>query len=241
MKARLYLLSTVSALALAGNAFAADMPVKAPIVAPAAVFSWTGFYVGGHGGVAWLDHSQTITTQSTSCTEAFGTPTKCSVDASGAVFGGQVGFNWQVNQLVFGIEADASWTNLKKTAVYTTFGFPFTLNDKVEWLSSVRGRLGFAIGQTLVYGTGGVAFANFDAGWQRNTAGGRNQLDKTVTGWVAGGGIEHAFTRNWSARAEFLHYGLGKSTNSNNYFGQTYSTVFRHDVSVVRLGINFRP
>ena len=68
----------------------------------------------------------------------------------------------------------------------------------------------------------------------------RGAVRRTTTGWVAGGGIERSFSRNWSARAEFLHYGFGtKSVNSTT--GGTYTTAFRHDVSVVRLGMNFRP
>ena len=113
-------------------------------------------------------------------------------------------------------------------------------NDKIDWLASVRGRAGFVAGETLFYATGGVAFANFNAGWFRSNGVARGQFDATVTGWVAGGGIERAFSRNWSARAEFLHYGFGtKSLTSTT--GGTYTTAFRHDVSAVRLGINFRP
>jgi outer membrane immunogenic protein len=242
LKARLYLLSTVSALALAGNAFAADMPVKAPPPVAAAVFSWTGFYVGAHGGFAWLRHEQSITgNQIFTCN--FPTPLgTCRVNDTGAVFGGQIGYNWQTGpNWVIGIEADGSWTGLKETKQFSIPGGFHIVNDKIDWLASLRGRVGFVAGQTLFYGTGGVAFANFNAGWSYTTSGIRAQLDKTTVGWVAGGGVEHAFSRNWSARAEFLHYGLGKHSVTSSIGGPTYTTSFRHDVSVVRLGINFRP
>jgi outer membrane immunogenic protein len=237
VKARLYLLSTVSALALAGNAFAADMPVKAPPPAPAAIFSWTGFYVGGHGGFGWLRHSQAITgTGLVTCHSPSPLGT-CKFDDTGAVAGGQIGYNLQAApNFLIGVEADGSWTGFKKTQ---TFGV-HVQNDKIDWLASVRGRAGFVAGETLFYATGGVGFANFDAGWRRSNGAARAQFDKTITGWVAGGGIERMFSRNWSARAEFLHYGFGtKSLTSTT--GGTYTTAFRHDVSVVRLGINFRP
>jgi outer membrane immunogenic protein len=243
LKARYVLLSTVSALALSGVASAADLPVKAPPPVAAAIFSWTGFYVGAHGGVAWLRHEQTITGPGIS-TCNFPTPLgTCRVNDTGAVFGGQVGYNWQAapNWLI-GIEADGSWTGLKETKRFPIGGGGafHIANDKIDWLASLRGRVGLVAGQTLFYATGGVAFANFNAGWSFTSGSARAQADKTTAGWVAGGGIEHAFSRNWSARAEFLHYGLGnKSITSTT--GGTYTTAFRHDVSVVRLGINFRP
>jgi outer membrane immunogenic protein len=235
LKARLYLLSTVSALALSGMAFAADMPVKAP--PPPAVVSWTGFYVGGHGGIGWLRASETISNNIFVCAPVAGAT--CDIHKTGAVFGGQVGYNWQNREWVFGIEADGSWTGLKKTVSYAPAA-PHISNDKVDWLASVRGRVGWAMGETLFYATGGVAFANFNAGWSQIGGAARAQFDKTTVGWVAGGGIERMFSRHWSARAEFLHYGLGKSSFGSTV-GGTYTTTFRHDVSVVRLGINFRP
>jgi outer membrane immunogenic protein len=248
MKARLHLLSTVSALALAGSAFAADMPVKAPppvvVVAP----SWTGFYVGGHGGIGWLRHKQTITSGAGNvCSLAvLGNPPfeTCSIEDTGAVAGGQIGYLLQYQQFVIGIEADGSWTGLNKSASFASFpGFQGVFDAKVEWLTSVRGRLGVAVNDWLFYGTGGVAWASVNEGWQAPFGPALNaRLNKTISGWVAGGGIEKMFGRNWSVRAEYLYYGLRSTTNVVTVpnFG-TYSTAFRNDVSVVRLGINFRP
>jgi outer membrane immunogenic protein len=238
MTIRPYLLSTVSALAIASQASAADMPVKAP--APfTAVVSWTGFYVGAHGGVGWLDASQTITGPvGTTCVATLNA--RCDVDAVGAVFGGQIGYNWQSGAWVFGLEADASGTSLKGTETFAYPGFSHVINDKVDWLASVRGRLGWAVGDTLFYGTGGVAFGQFDAGWLRIGGPARAQFSETMTGWVAGGGIEKLLGRNWSARVEFLYYGFGKDSHAST-IGGTYTTAFRHNVSAVRLGLNFRP
>jgi outer membrane immunogenic protein len=163
----------------------------------------------------------------------------CTIRDTGAVAGGQIGYNWQQRDWVFGVEADGSWAGLKKTVSFQP-AFPHIKNEKIDWLASVRGRLGWAFGDTLFYATGGVAFAHFDAGWAQVGGPARLQVDSTRVGWVAGGGVERIFTRHWSARAEFLHYGLGKKTVSST-IGGTYTTAFRHDVSVVRLGINFRP
>jgi outer membrane immunogenic protein len=237
----LHLLSTVSALALAGNAFAADMPVKAPPPAVVVAPTWAGFYVGGHGGFAWLRNEHTISgTQTASICTGFTNSQTCSLRDTGAVAGGQIGYNWQQRELVFGIEVDGSWTNLKKTTSFATAAFDGSINDKVEWLASVRGRLGWAMGDMLFYGTGGVAWGQFDFGW-RQQANRTFQSDKSATGWVAGGGIEKAFSRNWSARAEFLYYGFGRKSASGLVAQNTYTSSFRNDISVVRLGINYRP
>lgn len=230
-KARCYLLSTVSALTLSSAASAQG--------------TWAGFYVGGHGGIGWVNHEQTISSSVGifTCTQV--PLAKCELSDTGAVLGGQAGYNWQQQQWVFGIESDVSWTSLKKTKAFFPFApstFSHSIHDRIDWLASVRGRIGWAAGDMLFYATGGVAFANFNAGWFRSGSIVRDQIDKTTTGWVAGGGIEKMFNRNWSARAEFLHYGFGKTTHSATFFGNTtYTTAFRHDVSVVRLGINFRP
>lgn len=244
MKARRYLLSTVSTLALTGAAVAADLPVKAP-PAPAAVVSWAGFYVGGHGGLGWLQHSQSYASNIPIATCGPVARAKCELSTTGGVFGAQAGYNWQQQQWVFGIESDISWTSLKRTSTFFP-QFPGTffhsIHDRIDWLASVRGRLGWAAGDVLLYATGGVAFASVNAGWFRSGSIVRDQIDKTTTGWVAGGGFEKMFNRNWSARAEFLHYGFGRTTHSTTFFGaNTYTTSFRHDVSVVRLGVNFRP
>ena len=125
LQVRLYLWSTVSALALSGAASAADLPVKAPPPAPA-VISWAGPYIGAHGGIGWLRASQTVTGPIliSTCTTTGGAT--CDLDATGAVFGGQVGYNWQQREWVFGIEADASWTSLKKSVSFSPFGPGFS-------------------------------------------------------------------------------------------------------------------
>jgi outer membrane immunogenic protein len=123
LKARLYLLSTVSALAISGAASAADMPLKAP--PPAPVISWAGPYIGLHGGVGWLNASQTVfgTIGFPTCSTVAGVA--CDVNATGAVFGGQLGYNWQMNSWVFGVEADSSWAGLKSTVTFSHLHRPF--------------------------------------------------------------------------------------------------------------------
>ena len=119
------LLSTVSALALSGVASAADLPVKAPPPAAVVAPSWTGFYVGGHGGFGWLRHEQTITGNGLLTCNGPTPLGTCKFDDTGAVVGGQIGYNWQTApNFLIGVEADGSWTGFKKTEAVGPFSHP---------------------------------------------------------------------------------------------------------------------
>src|SRR5215475_3901623 len=182
MRSRFILLSTASYLAVASVAHAADMKLKAP-PPPPVVASWTGFYIGIHGGVAGLNSKVTTTPSGFECEPV----EPCRVSDTNGVFGGQAGYNWQIQNWVIGAEGDGSWINAKASHVVgpTTFAFA-----KVDWLASARGRLGVVVadGAGLIYGTAGVAWAGFKGGWADE--GYTNFLDKTLTGVVAGGGVE---------------------------------------------------
>lgn len=252
MHCKNYWLATVSSLAVLGvigSATAADLParvpVKAPVVAPAPAFSWTGFYIGIHGGGAWLDHKQTMTTQlGVSICGAPGLD--CSIDKFGAAFGGLAGYNFQAGRVVYGIEVDGTWLSAKGTK---SFANPpgailgsLTIHSKVDWLATVRGRLGITMSPTLLYVTGGAAFGGIKSGW---FDGGTPtfaslSVDKTKVGWVVGGGIEHAFASNWTARIEGLYHDLGKVSPAPVTFIDTYSSSFRHRVTTVRGAVALR-
>jgi outer membrane immunogenic protein len=261
MHFKTYLLSTASALAVAGAvslnpAYAADIPARMPVKAPVveAPFSWSGFYIGIHGGGARLDHRQITFDGNGACGAPFGTTSVCDLDKFGGAFGGLAGFNMQSGQFVYGIEVDGSWLGTKVSATYPDIiGFPgaapVTLNGKVEWLATVRGRVGMALSPTLIYVTGGVAFGGVKSSWAVNVpppCTGTDVIcgvavDKTKTGWVVGGGIEHAFARNWSLRLEALYHDLGKITGpSFTESGFTYSTTFRHRVTTARAALALR-
>jgi len=242
-------LATASTLALlaVAPALAADLPSRAPVMkAPVreVPFSWTGFYVGAQGGYGWLDYKQTIVSDSLAlglCSTS-GLVDSCSSSPGGGVFGGFAGYNWQSGNIVFGVEADGSWVGLKRTETLpTSLVGSVTVRGEVEWLATVRGRLGVAFSPTMVYVTGGVAFGGVNSGWTNTGAPPVATLDKgTKTGWVAGGGIEHAFARNWSIRAEVLYHDLGKDTGTTSFAGGTYTTAFRHQVTTARAGLALR-
>jgi outer membrane immunogenic protein len=98
----------IAPLAFAAEAFAADMAVKAPPSPAPALYNWTGFYAGVAGGLAW-GQSQFIDADPTD--SSFGRPITTKFDVSGGIFGGTVGYNWQLSNWVGGVEGDLSWVS----------------------------------------------------------------------------------------------------------------------------------
>jgi outer membrane immunogenic protein len=245
--------TAVAALALAGispSAFAADLPVKQPVhKAPPylpPVYDWTGFYIGGHGGYAWTSKDWRLP----SGVELV------SYTADGFIGGVQGGYNWQFGAWVFGVEAQASWGEIRK-------GVPYIEQDNiigpaglvtrarvgttVENLGTVALRIGRAWDRSLVYVKGGAAWAYdvyraFDLG----VPGAPLLASGSDTRWGAmvGIGYEYAFLGNWSAKIEYGYLGFGnKRITLVSVPGVTPTTRqfdVRQDISLIKLGINYR-
>jgi outer membrane immunogenic protein len=181
---------------IAGAANAADLPAaptpytKAPaIVAP--INNWTGFYIGAMGGYG-----------SENTSDPFG--------IKGGFAGGTVGYNWQFNQFVAGIEADGAWADINNSVTQSVGGIPVTVTAKVDALATVRGRFGVAFDQVLFYGTAGLALADTKVG--ASALGVGISESHTQTGWTAGAGIEWMFIPRWSLKAEYLYRSFGSQT-----------------------------
>lgn len=250
-------LAAVSLL-FVGSASAADLPVRAPVAAPVAP-SWTGFYVGLHAG--WAFDSQRATTTSVT-TDLLGLPTSHSLNHSGPVYGAQGGYNWQFANWLIGIEGDFSGVNVKGTSSANVIPnvtpvLPrgnANVSSEIEWLASIRGRLGMTYSSHLVYVTGGVAWAGLSYGGTYAVvtpfrASAAIAAKDTPMGWVVGGGFETMLLGNWTIRGEYLYYrfdGLAASTNiahdiSNPPFPATLN--YKWDtlaVQVARLGFNYK-
>jgi outer membrane immunogenic protein len=207
---RKLLLASLAGVALVAGASAnaADlgtrMPVKAlPAAAPVPVFTWTGFYLGGHVGYLWgdvdVEHVEVAP-----AAPATGGPTNGVV---GGVLGGA---NWQTGPLVFGGEADIGWSNAHGNgAVALT---PEFFQYQIRWTAHARGRIGYAFGGTLVYIAGGLAVAHADVQEIMENTILPCQVGGTYTGGSIGGGVEQAFTRQISGRIEYLYDNFGHKT-----------------------------
>jgi outer membrane immunogenic protein len=219
----------LAALALAAAlqpSQAADLPYKMPVKAPMAepVYNWYGFYIGGHIGYGWGSDPVNFTGATGGYVPLIASgsiPGSIANNASGLVGGLQWGENYQFGAWILGIDSDFSWTDIKASQTFTSPA-PMTTtgSQKLEWLSTTRGRVGYLIQPNLmIFGSGGVAdgktqvtVSNFSGlPCTVPTACAGVSANKTRWGWAAGAGIEYA-TGPWLWRLEYLHYDLGSQT-----------------------------
>ncbi len=220
-------------LAAMSGATAADLPNRpVPIPQPPA-FSWTGFYVGVNAGLGW-SNSGTINISD----PILGKTSLNTAAKTGFVGGGQVGYNWQTGRWVLGLETDIQYSDLKSGvawAAYEWFGYS-TSNS--QYFGTVRARAGYAFDRTLLYLTGGLAYGGLNANWWHGTT--------SNTGWTLGGGIEYAFTDNWTARIEGLYVDLNSgnhtATHTRNGVLGTYtvSGTSGEGGGIVRAAVNYK-
>jgi outer membrane immunogenic protein len=248
---RCYLLATASSIALMGTATAADLPVKAqpaPPVAPV-LWSWAGPYMGLNLGAAWnhaafsddIGPSGTRLVFPAAMADPFWSPT-----TAGFTIGGQAGYNWQTGNVVYGVEGDLNWVDSRASAIISANTIHEAASTKLDWMSSLRGRVGWAFSQVLVYGTGGVAFAHFSDAWGYAPGGGHDFTTNDVrVGWTAGGGLEYMITSHWTVRIEGLYADYGSKdltvvNPTSSGLSGSYSSTFRHTVSTARAALNWK-
>jgi outer membrane immunogenic protein len=216
-------LTSVAGIALMSSAaLAADIPVYEPPVEVAPVmayYDWTGFYVGAQGGWAFGEGIHTDTA---------GTTTG-DYDIDGFLVGGTLGFNWQWNQVVLGLEGDLAWAEIEGDSTTNCAAGCFT---EIDAIGTARVRLGYAFDRFMPYITGGAAFADVEVG-QDGTPFGN---DDWLFGWTAGGGVEVGITPNLSFKAEALYIDL----EDIDYLVAIPVEVETNDLVVVRGGINWR-
>jgi outer membrane immunogenic protein len=234
---RKYLLASVGAIALTGSAaFAADLPSRAPppvYLPPPPIFTWTGFYIGGQVGGAWGTGGSSFTAFD-AVTGRFVEDSFGGGNPSGVIGGGHLGYDYQIptwnwfssSGVVIGLEGSVDGSSLSKTTTVNlpgTFGGSGTLtaNTSADIQGSIRGRLGIAWDRVLVYATGGVAFGSINSNIELNAidAAGvpffaSRSRSNSRTGWTVGGGIEYAFTPNWSIGAEYRYTDFGTLSRS---------------------------
>jgi outer membrane immunogenic protein len=214
---RKVLLAGVGILALGvASASAADMPrrpmpAKAPFYVPPA-WTWTGFYIGVNGGGGWgrSDFSAPFATG--------------SFDTSGWLVGGTLGYNYQMGPAVLGIEGDIDYSDIRGSAPCAGA----TCETRNNWLSTVRGRLGYSFGQFMPYVTGGLAVGDI-----KSSIAGIGSATETKAGWTVGGGVEAHISGPWTAKLEYLYVDLGRG-------GTVLGSDSRFTTNIVRAGLNYK-
>jgi outer membrane immunogenic protein len=239
-----FLLGTVglAALGIAAPAKAADLPARTYTKAPAyiaAVYDWSGFYIGGNGG--W-GTSRKCWDASTGVGGTFLAAEGCH-DAGGAVAGGQIGYRWQNGALVLGVEGQGDWAGLRGSNV-SLFTPGTTDRSKVNAFGLVTGQVGYAWNNALLYVKGGAAVTGDKyTGLDTTTGATLGSAKETRWGGAAGVGLEYGFMPNWSAALEYDHMFMGTRTEdlrapATNAF--TREDRIRQDVDTVTARINYR-
>jgi outer membrane immunogenic protein len=223
----------ISALLIAAPlsvASAENMATKAPPPTPA--YNWNGFYFGGEIGGGWESNQATRTDNSGAPNFPFGFvgPTG---HLSGLLGGGYVGFNYQIDKFVIGIEGDYSWANLKASVTDVGLtGGTANVTERVNWIATSAGRLGYVINNWMLFGKAGWAWDDFTGIASTN-----NNVSDTRNGWTIGTGVEWAFTRHWSAKLEYDYVKF-------NTINQISTNVAFHDsatssLNMMKLGVAY--
>ncbi|MFN4142995.1 outer membrane protein [Aestuariivirga sp.] len=211
---------------LGGTAHAAD-------IVPAPGYDWTGFYIGANVGYGWGDTEYTYE-------GLMGPSSSVDFDYDGIVGGGAIGYNWQHDSIVFGIEADISASGISGDETRPPEEAPCYeegCSADINWFGTGRVRVGYALDNVMPFITGGVAAVGLEGDADEGACGfvGSCGFDDTKWGWTVGGGLELGLTESWSAKAEYLYVGVDAPD-----FNEDSTSADDLDFSVIRVGVNYR-
>jgi outer membrane immunogenic protein len=261
-------LAAVAVFGFASVASAADMPVKAPVIAAAPAYSWTGWYVGLNAGAEW-GRSDVTTFVDPAVGGYVGTANSAIMSAAGTgrakntsfTGGGQIGYNYQSGMWLWGLEADLQYIDKAKLDQIGALTAGFTGSSAMEswrvggnWLATFRPRVGVTMNQWLLYGTGGLALTDTKAAWtyQDNVpvflaTGAMTTGSGVKAGWTLGGGLEYALNQNWSVKGEYLYAqfknsssAIGNITAVGGTTQQTTVSSGNLSLQIARMGLNYR-
>lgn len=217
-------LAVAGVIGLSGAASAADVYARGGSLKdePVGAFlpTWAGLYIGGSVGYSWGDAESTLTD--------FGV---FDTEPEGAVYGAHLGYNFQRDNVVFGVEASINGTNMEDSS----FVNRAELVNELDWYATGVARLGLAHGSTLFYGFGGVAWGQVTTTFDTDE---RFTDEETHVGWTAGVGIEHALSDRFSLRLEYAHVDLGSEDAFKQDGCSTCEVDF--DFDVIKVGASYR-
>jgi outer membrane immunogenic protein len=206
--------------------------------------NWSGFYIGANVGSV-LGRDASALTAAPGFTELF------HLVPDGYAGGGQIGYNWQAGAWVFGLEADLQGSFAQDKDACVVFCAPTvgaTLKQTLPWFGTVRGRLGYSLGSTLFYGTGGFAYGQTKTQINEFSTGvgfASASLTHNQGGWTAGAGIETPlnffglFGPNWTAKTEYLYVDLGRTSDNFTMLNTAQNFTTRTQEHIMRGGINY--
>jgi outer membrane immunogenic protein len=236
-----FLTATVIAALIAGPALAADLSTKdSRTTAATAAHVWAGPYIGAHIGYGWIesDHHQTNG----------GMPsTVYGADGKGVLGGATVGYNWQFNQIVMGIEAEGGFMDVTGKGRIPSSTPPHyqAIDVDTGFYGLAAGRVGFAWDRTLFYGKGGWAFLEGDVGQTTTKPGFVTNRSGNLQGFVYGLGAEQALNEHVSLKLEWLHFTLDPVTGAQTSItdspvGFVYTNHTEADIDTIKLGVSYK-
>ena len=237
----------ITTAAMAVSASAADLAArpytKAPPPAVVAVYDWSGFYIGGNAGYGTTRNCWNFVSFAGA---PFGADQGCH-DSDGAVAGGQIGYRWQSNAFVFGMEAQGNWADLEGSRVsspaFVAAPGDLTINSRLRAFGLFTGQVGYAWNNVLLYVKGGAAVVDnryFHTFTATNAL--INSTTDTRWGGTVGVGMEFGFAPNWSFGVEYNHIFIGRDTLAFAAApaGVATTNSIGQDVDLVTARINYR-
>jgi outer membrane immunogenic protein len=213
--------SAVAITVLSTPSWAADAP-----------YDWTGAYIGLQAGHGWGDSVTSIFLDTVDEPSVPDGP----ADIEGFIGGLHAGWNWEFDNLVFGLEADANLANIDGSF---TFEDELELTTDIQAAGSLRGRIGFAVDRALIYGTGGLAVADVELGVVTVGELMREEKSQSYFGYTVGAGVEFVFTDDLSTRIEYRYTDLGNENFNWATVFSGYNADYDIDFHSVQAGLSW--
>jgi len=226
------IIAMVAIVSMSSMAMAGGYELSGKGFASPPVYSWTGFYVGGHAGLA------------TGNTEAqvpgFDGLADTDFSMDGGIYGGHVGYNYQTGAWVFGIEGTYAGSNVEGNGPSFVV---LNVQRELDWLATVEGRVGYAFGKSMVYARGGWAWAKLETNVSLlGIAALSVSGDSTHNGWTAGFGFEHVIGHSVIARVEYAHVDLDTENHALTAGGLPFTIPdnVEGEMDTIRLGVSIK-
>ncbi len=221
----------------------------APMIQFGGPYNWTGPYFGINGGYGWGNSNYNFMPGGSGDGSGLFAPDDTGGSfgqgMTGGMLGGQFGFNYQLSHLVFGLDATLDWSNANAKA---TNPLPLeaadpTYESRLRWMAAITPRVGYAWGNLLFYGKGGLAAAQFSSSLNNSTLGETFADTHAYLGWTAGAGAEMALLPNLSVGLEYDYYGFGTQrfggeVNPNSTFPLDYTV--RQNFSTILARVSYK-
>jgi opacity protein-like surface antigen len=219
-------------------------PAGTTVLSSPEVLAWPGLHIGINGGAGWSRSSELTATLFDLQIDAF-VALSSKFNSVGGFWGGNIGYDWQRERIVYGIEADLQGADINGPKQLTRTGSFATADTRLDWFGTVRGRLGYTFDNALLYATGGLAFGDVEdkltlvnpiTNPPSNTA----NKTQTAVGYTVGAGLEYFFDFAWSAKIEYQYIDLGSDTLFTTLIsGETATAKYVHAYDTIRVGLSY--